>query len=112
MASGSGGRFEASDIRACLAADRFQAWGAVEDNVLLGIVLTEIIDYPRLRAMRLIGVSARSPRRWMPLLLDLEQIAREQFGASIMECLHHPGHERLLTTGGWNVWHHLSAKAL
>lgn len=112
MAAGSGGRFEAEDIRAALAADRFQAWGAIEDMALLGIVLTEVIDYPRLRAMRLIGVSARAPRRWMALLHELEQIARGEFGATVMECMHQPSHDRLLTTGGWSTFHHLSEKRL
>lgn len=112
MAAGSGGRFDADDIRAALADDRFQAWGAIENDTLLGIVLTELIDYPRLRAMRLVGVSARSPRRWMALLHELEQIARDEFGATVMECMHQRRHAVLLGTGGWREYHVLSEKPL
>lgn len=89
-----------------------QAWAAMEDNTLLGVMLTEIITYPRLRALRLIGVSAHSPRRWMHLLHEVEAIARRGLGCDLIECLHRPGHERLLTTGGWRVWHFLSEKRL
>jgi hypothetical protein len=112
MAAGSAGRFDAADIRAGIERGQFQAWGAVEDGALLAVGITEIICYPKVRAMRFVGISGHSPRRWMPLLHQVEQVARQAFGCSLMECLHMPGHERLLRTGGWSVFHYLSAKVL
>jgi hypothetical protein len=112
MAEGSGARYEAADIFAALAANRMQMWIAVDGAEIVCVMLTEIINYPRFRAMRCIGVVGHRPRRWLHLMAVVEDAARTHFGCARMEAMHEPGHERLLRTGGWVAFHTLAEKML
>jgi len=112
MADGSGGRFQTSDILTCLATGAMQCFVAIEGIDLLAVMLTEIMNYPRFRAMRCIGISGRDAPRWTHLMAAIEKVARENFGCTRIEALVQPGHERLLTTGGWRDSHHLIEKDL
>lgn len=112
MAEGSSGRYEWTDIFAALAAGRMQLWIALDGSEIACVLITEIVNYPRLRAMRCIGVSGHRPRRWMQMLKLVEDAAREKFGCAVFEALHQLGHERLLRTGGWHAHHLLSEKRL
>lgn len=112
MAAGSGGRYEAVDIVDAIIHARMQLWVVMEGNAILGVLTTEIIQYPRLRAMRGIGVVGHRSRRWMHLLANIEHAAKTHFGCDRGEMLHAPGDDRLLTTGGWRQWHILSEKVL
>ena len=112
MAEGSHGLYETTDILTAIAAGRMQLWVAVSGVELLAVMVTEIHDYPRVRAMRCVGISGRKPRLWMGLLANVETAAREHFGCSRFQALHQPGHERLLRTGGWRTTHILAEKDL
>ena len=112
MADGSDGRYAADDIREAIASGRFQLWLALEGADILCVMVTEIITYPRLRALRCIGVVGHRPRRWMDLMENVEHAAKTVFGCRKMEALCQPGHERLLQTGGWQIFHYLCAKDL
>ncbi|MDE2088241.1 MAG: hypothetical protein KGI63_13510 [Xanthomonadaceae bacterium] len=112
MAQESGGRFETGDLFAAIAQRSMVLWVILEGSDILGVGMSQVIVYPRLRAMRLIGMVGHRPRRWMHLLHIVERVSRENFGCSRMEALHQPGHERLLRTGGWRPWHILSEKPL
>lgn len=112
MADGSGGRYFVQDILTAIAAGRMQLWCALRGADLLCVMLTEIHDYPQLRAMRCIGVVGHKPRLWMHLLAKVEAAAKSDFGCVRMEALHHPAHARLLRTGGWRVFHILAEKPL
>ena len=112
MADGSGGRYRASDIYAALSVGEMMLWAAIEGEHLLAIMLTEIVRYPRCRAMRCIGISGHRAHRWMHLMRDVEKAARERFGCDRMEALHTPRHAALLQTGGWQTFHALSEKLL
>lgn len=112
MADASGGRCHVGDIIDAIITGRNQVWLALEGSEILCAMLTEIHQYPRLRAMRCIGVVGHQPRRWLHLLANVEEAARRNFGCHIMEALHQPGHLRLLATGGWAPFHVLSEKAL
>jgi hypothetical protein len=112
MAEGSGGRYEASDIFSAMATGRILLWIAMDGAEIACVMLTEIVQYPRRRAMRCIGISGSRPRRWIPLLAEVERAARERFECDLMEALHRPDHRRLLRTGGWREFHILSEKTL
>lgn len=112
MADASGGRYETVDILAALASERMLMWVVVEGADLECVFVTEIVQYPRLRAMRAVGVSGRRARRWMPLVADMERASKERFGCSKAEALHDPRHGILLQTGGWRKFHILSEKDL
>jgi hypothetical protein len=112
MAAGSGGRYLPEDIHAAILNRQFQAWIALDDGEVVCLLLTQVMSYPRLSALRCIGVVGTNPHRWTGLLSWLENEAVERFGCSRMEALHPVRQERLLTTGGWTTFHILSEKML
>ena len=113
MADGSGGRIALPDMLERMKSGGIQVWVIVENDEILCVAASEVVVYPQLRAFRIMGLVGRRPRRWMHLLAGVERVAREPpFNCTRMECLHQPGHERLLRTGGWKVWHFISEKAL
>lgn len=112
MAAGSGGRFDTTDIVRALTDGAMHMWVAIEGATMLAVMVTEIHQYPRCRAMRCVGVSGHRPWRWMHLLACVERAAKENFGCDLMEAMHQAGHDRLLRTGGWRPFHVLSEKAL
>lgn len=112
MADGSGGRYRAEDIAAALMAGGMQLWLVLDGAEIACVMVTEIILYPRIRAMRCIGIVGHRPRRWLHLLASVEKAARDCFRCGLMEALVQPGHERLLKTGGWQQFHSLWQKAL
>lgn len=112
MADGSEGRYWADDIAASLSSGRMQLWLALDGAEVACVMVTEIVTYPRVRAMRCVGVVGHRPRRWLHLLRTVETAARDCFRCGVMEALVQPGHERLLKTGGWRQFHSLWQKAL
>lgn len=112
MAAGSGGCYLAEDIAAAISAGRMQLWLALDGTDIACTMVTEIVAYPRLRAMRCVGVVGHRPLRWMHMLEDVERAARDCFGCTRFQALVQPGHERLLRTGGWRLFHSLWEKPL
>lgn len=112
MADGSGGRYLLGDMISAVITCRMQLWLAMDGPEILVALLTEVIQYPQIRTLRCVGVVGHKPRRWMHLMSFIEDFARNVLQCDRMEALHTPGHERLLRTGGWRVFHILSEKAL
>lgn len=112
MADGSHGRYQASDIAAALVANRMQLWLALDGTDIGCILVTEIVEYPRRRALRCVGLVGHRPRRWMHLLRELEIAAHNAFGCDLVEAFLPPGMERLLGTGAWAPFHVLWEKTL
>lgn len=110
MASRSRGRYLAVDLITALAAGRMQLWVALEGPVMLCMLITEIMDYPRCRAMRLIGLVGTRPYRWRGLLSAIEVSARENFGCRIMEA-HAPRRFGVILPG-YEATHDMFEKAL
>ena len=111
MASRSDGRFLPEDIADAIACGKFQLWLALEGSDILCAFVTEVIQYPRRRAMRGIGIVGHKPRKWLHLVPKIEFAAKNLFGCDLAEALHTPGHERVLGEG-WRIFHHLSEKPL
>jgi hypothetical protein len=112
MAAGSDGCYSADDIEQAITSGRMHLWLVLDGNDIACALVTEIVNYPRCRAMRCVGVVGHRPLRWMPMLASVERAAALHFGCTRFEALHQPGHERLLITGGWRVHHILSVKDL
>lgn len=110
MAEGSGGRYDSSDLFAALVAGRMLLWIAVEGVEVRCVLIGEIQNFPRLRAMRLIGLVGRHPRQWRNLLSLVEDQAKRQFGCQMMESLHRPRFLSLLR--GYLTTHWLSEKRI
>lgn len=110
IAAGSGGRWHAEDIEAAIREGHFRVWTA-EDGADVGcVMLTETIEYPRLRALRCVALVGHRPRRWIHLLRWVEDVAREQFRCDRIEALYPRTLGRLLP--GFHEFHVLSERAL
>ena|SRR5271165_6309170 len=112
MAAGSGGRYMADDLEVLIGLGAMQIWLALDGADIACVMVTEVINFPRLREMRCIGVVGHRPKRWMHLLATVEAAARENFGCGKFSALHQPEHVRLLATDGWQTTHCLSEKWL
>lgn len=112
MAAGSDGCYETVDLLAAIASGEMLLWLVLDGAEIACVMLTQIVQYPRKRAMRCIGISGTRPRRWMPLLADVERASKAHFGCDKMQALHTPRHAALLQTGGWRQFHILSVKDL
>jgi hypothetical protein len=112
MADGSGGRYLREDIQAAITSGVIQLWLALEGAEIVCAMTTQVMDYPRLRALRCIGVVGHRPRRWMHLMHHVEIAAKRHFGCDRMEAMHQPRHGLLLQTPGWQTFHVLSEKHL
>lgn len=110
MAAGSAGRYEGTDILTAIAAGRMQLWVALGGADLLCVLVTEVHTYPRLRALRLIGLSGHRPRLWAHLLGSVEQAAARHFGCTRMEAVHIPRFGAILP--GYRTTHWFSEKAI
>lgn len=110
MAAGSNGRYEAADILTALAAGNMQLWLVLRGADLLCCLVTEIVTYPRAKAIRSVGVSGHRPLLWRKMLARVEAAAKEHFGCTIAEALHSPEHSILVPE--YRTTHFFSEKAI
>jgi hypothetical protein len=111
MAHGSGNRWSAADIAESLTTGHMTAWLALDGSLIRCVLVTELVDYPRFRALRCVGLVGSQPLGWVKLLDWLEKEALSM-GCARIEALHPVGYERLFVTKGWSVFHVLSEKRL
>ena len=86
MADGSGGRFWAEDIVKALVNGSMQVWVVLIGAEIACVCVTDIHQYPRVRALRLLGVVGKGFRRWAHLLDHVEAWGRAR-GCQISEAL-------------------------
>lgn len=110
MAEQSGGRYEPSDLFAALAAGRMLLWIALEGTAIRCVMVGQIENYPRMRALLLRGLVGDHPLRWRGLLRAVEAQAKSQFGCTTIESVHQPRHGVLLR--GFKTTHWFSEKSL
>jgi hypothetical protein len=112
IAEGSHGRYWPEDINLNIMLGIFFLWVAIDGPDIACVLLTQVIEYPRAKAMRCIAVVGHRPRRWMHLMHNVELASKQHFGCTHMEAFHQPRHALLLRTGGWETTHCLSEKPL
>lgn len=110
MADSSKGRYETADLFTALAGGRMQLWIAIEGPQVLCVMLSEVHTYPKLRALRLVGLSGYRPARWRHLLTLVEKAAVEKFGCTMMEAMHIPRFGIVLP--GFRTTHWFSEKVI
>jgi len=110
MAEGSGGRYEASDLLYELARGGKQLWVALRGADVLCAMISEVHAYPRLRALRLVGIVGYRPLLWRRLLRIVEEAAKRDFGCAMMEGFHSPEHKALMPD--YRVTHWFSEKPI
>jgi hypothetical protein len=112
MAAGSGGRYEPADILAALAGARMQLWIATAGADIECVAVTEIVHYPRARALRFCFVVGHNSRRWLQLEGEVSRLARDSLGCSLLEVYAPRRYGVLLRKPRWREFHVLSEKAL
>lgn len=110
MAEGSNGNFLPEDIEACVREGKILLWLMLRGGDLMAVVATEIVNYPRARAMRFVGLVGHQPRSWAHIIVAVETSARQNFGCTKMEAMHIPKFRTLLP--GYRVTHWKSEKEL
>lgn len=110
MAEKFGGRYEPSDLFAAMADGRILLWVALEGAQIRCVMIGEIMNYPRMRALRITGLVGNSPRKWKHLLPAVEDQARRQFGCSMMEAS--PQRKHMTIMPGYSETHLLCEKRL
>lgn len=86
MADGSGGRFWAEDIVRAIVAGEMQVWIVLIGAEIACVCVTDILEYPRLRALRLLGLVGKGWRRWVHLTAEIEAWGKAR-GCQVCESL-------------------------
>jgi hypothetical protein len=110
MADKSSGRMLVEDIFALVARAAVQVWIVLRDAAIACVIITEIVEYPRLREMRLVSLVGKDPKSWAHVLGGIEAAARVNFKCSRISGLHPKKYRSLLP--GYKATHWLSEKAL
>lgn len=110
MGEGSNGRYLGADILTAIAAGRMQLWLGLQGVNILFALLTDVQQYPRCRAMRLIGLVGVNPTRWRHVLAAIERSAKDDFGCDMMEAFHPPRYRVLVP--GYQPTHIFAEKRL
>lgn len=94
------GRMSINDIKDAIECHKMQMWG-IHDGILRAVMITEIIDYPQLRSLRVVAVAGKEMDTWLDVLLvTIEQYGAEN-SAHILEFTGRKGWEKVLTKHGW-----------
>lgn len=98
------GLFEPQDILAALFNKDMQLWVTLDkenNNKIIGAIVTEIVDYPRMRVLRIFGLGGKDFSDWIHLA-DKELSAFQQHvGAKRMEAFVRPGLAKILQKHGF-----------
>ena len=104
----SGGRFLPEDVRENLEAGNMQLWVAY-DGAVKAVIVTEILIFPRLKALSVFLVTGEDRKSWIANVEKLEEFGRLH-GCVIIEAWARPGWQRVLTD--WARTHILLEKPL
>jgi hypothetical protein len=110
----SSGKFEAPDIVRAVTRGEFQLWLGVterEAHPVQVILITRVLNYPRLRACELLACVGDDRESWEDLLDEIERWARDR-GCALMQPIARPGWERVLAKRGYRKTHVMLEKPL
>ena len=80
----AGDRYGPDDVLASLTAGKRQMWVPMDGAEVLGIVITEIIEYPRLKAATVFALAGKRFSEWFCHLEVIEEWARSH-GCAVVE---------------------------
>lgn len=111
-AARSGGRMRAEDAWERFADGRLQLWvGRNDRGRAQVIVMTTIVEYPRLKACQLVSCVGDDMPDWIALIAEIEAWARVQ-GCAKVEPWGRPGWKRALAPHGYREIHAIMEKDL
>lgn len=86
-----------------------QVWIAGKDSKIFGVWVTDLVSYPRIKALRIIGLAGKFFNEWKHFEALLEQFAREQ-GCTRVEAYTRPGMARKMEKMGYKMSRQLVTK--
>lgn len=92
----SSGRWEPEDFKTALLARDMQLWVYRPAKAIQAIGITEIVNYPRLRAFRFVAVTGFGYRDWQKCRPTVEAWAKAQ-GCTMGESIARKGWVRIMT---------------
>lgn len=96
------GRFEVEDIKRCLTTDRIQQlWIAYEDDKVYGAVITEIMEYPRMRVLVMHFTGGVELPKWKADMLELLQRFARDNGCKTIESIGRAGWKKVFKNDGF-----------
>jgi hypothetical protein len=93
-------RLSIDDIERALQAQEMQLWG-IHDGQLHAVMITELVTYPKCKAVRILTVTGEDMNAWLDVLIHTLQEWGRENGASLLEFTGRKGWERALKDHGW-----------
>tara|TARA_Y100000310_G_scaffold329437_1_gene399276 strand:- start:2364 stop:2711 length:348 start_codon:yes stop_codon:yes gene_type:complete len=103
IAERTGGRYHITDLIDAVQAMNMQAWGVLSEGAAKGLVLTEIIKYPRKKSLRIFGLAGEDFDAWHEMAVAELTTFATQHECAMIEAGGRPGWSRKLD---WKVTHH------
>lgn len=94
------GRFEAEDIKENLKEKEQQLWIAF-DNSIKGAVITEIIQYPRIRVLSMHFTGGKELQTWKQPMLNILQSYAKDKGCEVIESMGRNGWSKVFKDDGF-----------
>jgi hypothetical protein len=98
---GDCGRITVEDIKDAVEARKMQLW-AIHDGQIRAVIVTELLNYPQLRILRVVTVSGTGMDKWLDLLEDTLTSWGREHGAQAIEFSGRKGWERVLSKRGFS----------
>ena len=106
------GEYEPEDILADLRQSRMQLWCVMAPYAMPGAIVTQIIPYPRKRAMRLVACGGERLREWLPLANEEITAYARRRDVDFIETYGRPGWVRALAGIGFEYGYTTAIKEL
>jgi hypothetical protein len=106
-----GADYTIEDIKRWCLERRMQLWGLKKDGELVGAGVTEVVDYPKKRIVRIVILSGGTMAEWAVWQWHFEQWAKGT-GATSIQALARKGFHRLAKPYGYRHLHEVIARDL
>jgi hypothetical protein len=88
------------DVEDAIEAQKMQLWG-IHDGILRAVMVTEMVDYPQSRAVRVLTLTGKECEQWLDVLIKtLEEWGGEN-GAHQIEFTGRMGWKKVLSDYGF-----------
>jgi len=95
------GRFTASNIYDRIVEDGYILWVAFEDDVILGAVVTNVLDYPQKKVLAMPYCGGVELHRWKDPMLALLRKFAAQVGCQAIEATARKGWAKVFKDDGY-----------
>lgn len=95
------GRYLAEDIKQGLLTKPHQLWVAFDDDGMKGAVVTEIVQYPRLRSLVMHFTGGKELENWKPDMLSLLQRFAKDNECGVIESYGREGWGKVFKNDGF-----------